>query len=59
VLEVSVKADCGNAPKKIFLKEFTIAYAKHVYKFVLNSFAGAKGNSIKAITSYVIECHSS
>lgn len=32
---VNVQADCGNAPKKIFLRDFTIAFAEDNAAFIL------------------------
>lgn len=35
-LKVVCHADCGNAPRKILLKELNIAFAIHNLKFILD-----------------------
>jgi hypothetical protein len=37
MLEINIKTDCGNAPKREFLKNFRIAMAKANQDFLLNS----------------------
>ena len=35
MLKIHVEEDCGNAPKKIVLRDFNIAFAKHDRDFLL------------------------
>ena len=37
MVKISVGTDCGNSPKRIFLKEFNVAYVEGNFPFVLNS----------------------
>ena len=39
MVKVDVKADCGNAPKKLFLRDYHIALANHDLAAILSSFA--------------------
>lgn len=39
MVKVNVQADCGNAPKKLFLRDFTIAFAKDNAAFILEGVA--------------------
>lgn len=36
-VKVNIKADCGNSPKREFLKNFNVAFARGDWSFVLNS----------------------
>ena len=37
MLKISVEEDCGNAPKKIFLRDFNIAFAEGNNEYLLES----------------------
>ena len=37
MLKITVQPDCGNAPKKVLLKDFTIAFAKGDIQFILKN----------------------
>src|SRR4051812_3535537 len=39
MVKVNVQPDCGNAPKKIFLRDFMIAFANNDVSFILDSLA--------------------
>lgn len=39
MVKVNVQPDCGNAPKKIFLRDFMIAFANYDVSFILDSVA--------------------
>jgi len=39
MVNVSVKPDCGNAPKKLFLRDYYVALANHDLNIVLESVA--------------------
>ena len=38
--EINIKADCGNSPRKQFLKELNIAFAKGNPDFIIDVCAG-------------------
>ena len=37
MVKIDVAADCGNSPKRIFIKEFNIAYVEGNIDFLLDS----------------------
>lgn len=37
MVKVKVQPDCGNAPKKAFIRDFMIAFANHDMAFILSS----------------------
>ncbi|MFS8615620.1 MAG: nuclear transport factor 2 family protein [Solitalea sp.] len=36
MININIEADCGNAPKKTFLKDFNIAFARNDIGFILD-----------------------
>ncbi len=37
MVKLNIKADCSNSPKKQFLKDYTVAFAKGDTKFIIDS----------------------